>query len=351
MNFVVYFLSLPMMKRKVRAGLFFLVGLSLFHSCKPNKQEEKSETPKAIAPVSEAERWSREIAANPKNAVAYYQRAKVFVGEKKFKLAASDINEAVSLDSTKAEYFFLQADVLFANLLVPQSVQAFQKCTELDPENIDAWLRLAELHLYIKKYKESIQYANEALKIDKHKAKAYFIKGFVFKESGDTSNAISSFQTCVEQEPENYDAYIQLGLLYGARHNKLATQYYSSALRLNPASTEALYNRGLFYQDHGDLDKAVADYKMILQIDPAFKDAHYNMGYINLVYLKNYRQAVAEFSDAIRLGKYYVEAYYNRGLSYEKLGDKAAAEADYKTALGIDPGYKLAIAGMKRLKK
>ncbi len=340
------------MKRKIIAGIIFLAGFPLLHSCKPNKQEEKKPVQQtASTPESEIERWSKEIAANPKNAVAFYERAKIYVSQKKFKVAANDINEAVSLDSTKAEYFFMQADVLFANLLVPQSIGAFQKCLELDPTNIDAWLRMAELHLYIKKYKESVQYANEALKIDKHKAKAYFIKGFVFKESGDTSNAISSFQTCTEQDPENYDGYIQLGLLYGAKHNKLAIQYYSNALRLDSKSTEALYNRGLFYQDHGDLEKAMEDYKSILQIDPAFKDAYYNMGYINLVFLKNYTEAIPLFTDAIRNGKYYMEAYYNRGLCYEKLGNKAAAEADYKEALHIMPTYKLAVAGMKRLGK
>jgi tetratricopeptide (TPR) repeat protein len=341
-----------MMKRRITVGILILIACSFLHSCKPNKQEEKITTTDSVSTSGlEAEKLSREIAANPKNPDAYYRRAKVYAGEKKFKLAATDINQAVSLDSAKADYFFLQGDILFANLLVPHSIEAFKKCVELDPKNIDAWLRLAELHLYIKKYKESVQFSNEALKIDKHKAKAYFIKGFVFKESGDTSNAISSFQTCIEQEPENYDAYIQLGLLYQARHNKLAIQYYTNALRLDPKSTEALYNRGLFYQDHGQLEKAMDDYKNILQIDPTFKDAYFNMGYINLVYLKNYNEAIAHFTNAIRLGKYYIDAYFNRGLCYEKLGNKAAAEADYKQALNISPTYALAISGMKRLGK
>ncbi|MCX6291502.1 MAG: tetratricopeptide repeat protein [Bacteroidetes bacterium] len=329
-----------------------LLILAVQLSCNPNRNEEKKNTSvqKTDVAASEYEKLNQRLAANPNDADALYQRAKIYVGEKKFKLAATDINQAVLLDSTKADYFMIQADVLFANLQVPFAIQAFQKCIALDPNNIDAYLKMAELHLYIKKYKESIQYANEALKIDKHKAKAYFIKGFVYKESGDTVKAISSFQTCVEQEPENYDAYMQLGILFQSKRNKLAVQYYNNALHLDPKSTEALYDRGMYYQENREFNNAIEDYTSILRIDPNHKDAHYNLGYIHLVYLKVYDQAIKHFSDAIRCDPNFVQAYYNRGLSYESVGDVAAAAADYKQALSLFPTYKLAKDGLKRVK-
>ena len=341
------------MRNRIQFGLPFLLALILLNGCKPNKQEEKKEAPVPVLSGvdAEIEQLSREIVANPKKADAYFQRAKIYVDQKKFKLAAPDINQAVALDSTRPDYYFLQADVMFANLLVPQARETFLKCLSLDPKNVQANLKLAELDLYIKNYKESIQYANEALKIDKYQAKAYFIKGFVYKESGDTAKALSTFQTCVEQDPSNYDAYMQLGILYGFRNNKLAVQYYSSALKLNPSSIEALYDRGLFYQDHREFNKAMEDYTSILKINPNYKDAHYNLGYIHLVYLKVYEQAIKHFTDAIRCDQYFTQAYYNRGLCYEYLGDIAAAAADYRQALSIVPSYDLAIKGLKRVRK
>jgi tetratricopeptide (TPR) repeat protein len=325
--------------------------LLLFWSCRQKKEEEKAASQQTATPVTEVDRLTNEITVNPKNANAYYQRAKIYTGQKKFKPALADINQAIALDSTKAGYFLTQADILFTNLLIPQAKQAFEKSLELDPKNTEVYLKLAELHLYLKKYKDCLQYANEALKIDKHMAKAYFIKGFAFKEGGDTAKAISSFQTCVEQEPENYDGYMQLGLLYSARKSKLAAQYFSNALRLNPKSIEALYGRGLFYQETKEFNKAFEDYTSILRIDPNYKDAHYNLGYIHLVHLKVYDQAIRHFNDAIRSDPYFVQAYYNRGLCYENLGDIAAAAKDYKQALNIFPTYKLAKEGLKRVRE
>ena len=338
------------MKRKILPGILFLTALSVLYSCKQKQQEEKKSVPQATSTIEpEADQLTKEINANPKNADAYYRRAKIYVGQKKFKLASTDIGQAVQLDSLNVNYLLVQADVMFSSMMFPQAVETFKKCIALNPKNTEVFLKLAELHLYIKKYGESIQYANDALKIDKHIGKAYFIKGFVYKETGDTVRAMSSFQTCVEQEPDNYDAYMQLGILYGAKKNKLAPQYYANALRLKPKSIETLYDRGLFYQDNNELNKAIEDYTAILQIDPNYKDAHYNLGYIHLVYLKVYDQAIKHFTDAIRCDQFFVQAWYNRGLCYESLGNIAAAAEDFKQALKIYPTYKLAIKALKRV--
>jgi len=45
----------------------------------------------------------------------------------------------------------------------------------------------------------------------------------------------------------------------------------------------------------------------------------------------------------------YVEAYYNRGVALEELGNKTSAEKDYRQALKIVPTYKLAVEKMKKM--
>jgi tetratricopeptide (TPR) repeat protein len=239
------------------------------------------------------------------------------------------------------------AEVIFKGLQIQKAAGAFEKALQLDPKNVEAALKLSELYLYIKAYPKCVNYANEALKIDRSNAKAYFLKGFAYKETGDTSKALSSFQTAVEVQPDHYDAYIQLGNIQAARRNLMALQYYNNALRLRPHSTEALYNRGLFLQESGNLDAAIKDYETILKIDPRYEDAHYNLGYIDLVIKKDYTSAISHFSDAIRINDQYVEAYYNRGLAYEFSGNPEAAQKDYHAALKVVPTYKPALKKIK----
>lgn len=281
------------------------------------------------------------------NAALFHKRALLQMERGAFTLAADDMKAAVQRDSTNSDYFQLLADLSFRSRRVQDAVLAFRKCLTIDPENLEANLKFAELNLYLKAYPDALKYANDALRIDERKAKAYFIKGFVYKETKDTGRAISSFQTVVEIDPEYYDAYIQLGNLLAERTNPLAIQYYNNALRLRPASTEAFYARGILFQNMGKLEQAESDYRAILKIEPAYAAAHYNLGYIQLALKNNPSASLPFFTEAIRISPDYVEAYYNRGMAYKLSGNVDAAKKDFMKALALFPTYKLAQEQMK----
>jgi len=329
--------------------LILPVALFLLVACGEKKQPsgEKQSAEKQLTP---ADVLTEKIKGDPNNPSLYYERAKWNLSMKKMAAAEQDIKKVLSIDSSRSEYFLLQADISFAGFHVPEAEAAFNKAVSLDANNIEAYLKLSELYLYMKKYEESIKNANEALRIDKHRVKAYFIKGYVYKETKDTTRAISNFQTCVEQDPTYYDAIIQLGNLFAVHNDPIALQYYNSALKLQPHSVEALYNRGLYLQNTGALDKAVNDYNELLKVDPLYGFAYFNLGYIAMKYEKDYKKAIPLFSSALNHEKHYVEAYYNRGVCYESIGEIQRAKADYNEALTIYPTYDLAKKALKKLK-
>ncbi len=346
------FTSFPRLKNFL---IFSFLMLITFHfSCKTDSNSrnngDSSSTQKVII-KNDFTLLNDKIAADPMNPELLFQRAQVFLQKNNTRQAFEDINKAVSVDSTKAEYYLLMADICFKGLLIQQSVDAFAKAIEIDPKNAEAHLKLAELFLYIKAYPKCITQVNEALKIDKNLAKAYFIKGFAYKENGDTAKALSSFQTAIEINADYYDAYIQLGNIETARKHSIALQYYNNALRLSPKSTEALYNRGLLFQNMGALDQAIEDYNTILKIDNSDASAHFNLGYIDLAYKKDYQSAISHFTDAIRINNQYLEAFYNRGVCYESMDDLKSAIKDYNSAIEIVPTYKLAKDKLLRLSR
>jgi len=334
--------------------ILFSIGLAggacmLFPGCNgKNTQGEKKEI--VSGNDAELDRLNQMVLKDSRNPDNLLQRARYFNKEKKFQNALNDIRVALAIDSTRADLWNVKAEAHFGLVEVPPAVDAFIKVTTLNPSDVEAWLKLAELNLYIKEYQKSLGFANSALKVDSKKSKAYFIKGFVYKETGDTARSISSFQTAVEQDPQYYEAHLQLGMLFGAKKNKLAVQYYSNALRLRPNSIEALYDRAMFYQETEDYNKAMEDYASILKLDPKNKEAYFNLGYIHLADLKVYRQAITHFTEAIQCDTTYIEAYYNRGVSFESLGDIENAAADYRKALSLYPAYEPAIQGLKRVK-
>ncbi len=331
---------------------YTLVVISfLMFSCSNPAKEENNQVVEGLNIPKPLLDLNSKIEKNPQNADLYNERAKYYFEAKDAASALKDIQMAIVLDSTKANYFLTLSDVCFVMGSSGDAKTALGKCILLDSKNIEALLKLSELYLYVKQFKTSIDFTDKVLKVDINNAKAYFRKGMNFKELGDTAKAISSFETTVEQDPDYYDAFMQLGIIAAIKHNALAVEYFKSAILLNSKSIEAYYSLGMFYKDRGELNRAIETYTTILQIDPTNKNANYNLGYIHFEYLKLYNEALEYFSKSFDADKKYYTAVYMRGLCYETLGNVKAAKADYTNSLEINYGYVKAIEGIKRLEK
>ena len=319
-------------------------GTSKKGNQKSNAVKDTSALGKLITDVS------LKIGENPKNADLYNQRAKLHLQRKDVANAFIDMNSALALDTTKADYFLTLADAHFAASKVSKSKSALEKCLSLDPKNKDAHQKLAELYFYATQYKEALAQIDEVIKIDINSSPAYFFRGMCYRDMGDTTKAISSFQTATEQNPKDYNSYLQIAILYHAKKNKLALQYYDAALRANPKVADAYYDRGLFNQEIlKDFDKAIQDYTSCLEVNPKDLRAHFALGFVHYEYLKIYDVAIQHYTDALNIDPNYAEASFNRGLCYESLGNIAAAASDFNQALAARKDYKPAQEALQRV--
>jgi tetratricopeptide (TPR) repeat protein len=290
------------------------------------------------------------IASQSNNANAYWNRGKLEIVNKSYPPALADLTKAVALDSTKSEYYYNLADVEFLTGHTHEARDAFATCIRLDPKNTDAILKLAELYLYVEKYDDALTLINQALKVDQYIARAYFLKGMIYIEKHDTGRAISSIQTAIEQNPDYYDAYIQVGLLFAGRGNPIALSYYDNATNLEPQNPESYYDKGMFYQFGGDYDNAIKVYQELLEVDSTYKNAYYNLGVIYNEDKMDYTTSLNYFNKAIKYDTAYYMAYYGRANSYEMLKQYPKALTDYAHAYRINPKFKEAETAYQKLK-
>lgn len=311
--------------------------------------ERKATVPGTDDDLSEIEVLNRSIGQDTSNASLLNERARYHLEQGDVNKALADINAALQSEPRNATYYVTLSDIYMTMGKLNNCIEALEKAEELDPENTAGLLKQAEVYLILREYTRTIDYVKRALEIDDYNPVAYFIRGYTLLETGDTLKAVRDFMKAVEQDQQYYEAYMQLGLLYAMKNDPLAVGYYRNAINARPADPEPYYFLGMYHQENADISRAIQAYEQLLTIDPDYVDAYYNLGYLNLVYLKDYDMAVRYFTDVVIRDPRRTEAWYNRGYAHELSGDTRAARKDYQEALDVTLNYPLAVEGMNRI--
>jgi tetratricopeptide (TPR) repeat protein len=285
----------------------------------------------------------------PSSAELYNQRAVVYRSLKEFTASENDSKRAIRLDSTKVEYYMTLADTYFGGNKTRLAKETLEIIAKKFPENNEALLKLAELHYAVRQYQQAVDYTNKALKNDENNARAYFIKGSVYREMGDTAKAISSLQTAVEQDNGFRDAYYDLGLIFAARYDPIALDYYNNALKSDPSNAQTLYARAKLLQDLGKVAEAEKEYKQIIAKDSSCADCYFNLGAISLDIEKDIKKASGWFGMAIKKNPDFAQAYYWRGYCYMRMNEKQLAKEDFRMCVKLDPDHVEAQKELNRL--
>ena len=318
---------------------FLLVILPIvFFACQsqPNEEEQKSES------VSTMEDSLTDIIrSGAADAGTYYARAGYYYDNRLLKEAQADIDTALALDSSNVEILELHGQVYYMTNRTRISRSSWERCAELDPKNIECRHRLAELYLAVRDYPQALKKVNEVLQLDGRLAKALFLKGFIYQELGDTTSAITFFTQAIDADENYFDAYDMLGVIYAARGDSMALEFYNKTLELKPNSSDQYYKIGIFEQNRGNYNAAIEAYTQATQANNKNKNAFFNLGYIHLE-LKLNEQAAAYFTRAIEADDRYFQAYYARGYAFESMNRFEDAKRDYETALNINMDYRAA---------
>jgi tetratricopeptide (TPR) repeat protein len=103
-----------------------------------------------------------------------------------------------------------------------------------------------------------------------------------------------------------------------------------------PRDAIAFFNRGNAYLSSGDLDRAIADYTRVIEIDPAYSPAYYYRGIAN-ERREQLDRAIADFSKAGEINPRHSAAFHARARVHARGGQLTLAVRDAETAVFLDP--------------
>jgi tetratricopeptide (TPR) repeat protein len=174
---------------------------------------------------------------------------------------------------------------------------------------------------------------NSALELDPENAEAYAGRGHVYLDLEDYDAALADEDRAIELDEDCQQAYYLRGSLYSEVFidYDAAEADLTRAIELDPTDHQALNNRATVYLDMHEWERAIDDLDRALAIGE-FAVGYYNRGYAYRR-LDEDEQAVEDLTNAIALYPSFVSAYYERGAAYQGLQDHDAAVSDYITVL------------------
>jgi tetratricopeptide (TPR) repeat protein len=131
---------------------------------------------------------------------------------------------------------------------------------------------------------------------------------------------------------------------------------YTDAISLDSSRADALTNRGVIRDLHGDHAAAIEDYTRAINTKPTYAEA-YSKRAATYKSLDKFSQALADYTAAIRLDSasyefdptlHFANAYFGRGNVEFQLGDFEKAIADFDSTLALMPNHSVAMLNKAR---
>jgi len=229
-----------------------------------------------------------------------------------------------------------------------------------EPGNVELRVAIAQAYYTLRRYDGTVAQASEALKIEPDNQAALVLRALGYFQLDQADEASADFNHVLELNQDNQFAksdqrleltYYYLGVLHSqAGRYTEAQAAFQSALEINKGDADAWFQLGQASQGAGEHEAALDAYKQVVRFVPNYTEAYqamersyralnqtaladYATGMVAFS-VKDYQQAASLLEALIEQHPDVLEAYLGVGLSYEKLGarDKAIIALEHYLA-------------------
>lgn len=126
--------------------------------------------------------------------------------------------------------------------------------------------------------------------------------------------------------------------LFNSGSYQEAITSYTTYLKDHPADEKSLYNRGRAYEELGNLDKALKDFREAVSVAPENLQLRQSLG---LCYYKldQFNSTINAMDDLLEKKPNDSEAFYLKGRALQRLGKVNSAIENYSNAIRYNPRH------------
>lgn len=247
--------------------------------------------------------YLRALETTPEFTPALKNLGELYVIQNKWSEALICYENLNAMEPANEEYAQRLSDLLVVvGAETENSLENIHKALELDPENIDARLALANHHINNASYADAEILYSQVLEQDSENPEALFGMATLCKQNNELERAVS---------------------------------LYERAIDANPTYIEALFNLGNTLKVLGELDNAVSAYEKILSVDSNHVGAMVNLAVI-FAWQGGFADALILLKSAEVLESDNFILQNNLGMVHHLLRNYDEAKKHYQKAITLD---------------
>jgi tetratricopeptide (TPR) repeat protein len=251
---------------------------------------------------------------NARHAGAHYHYGNALFAKKELDRAIGQYQEAVNISPRYAAAHNALGNALHAKNQFDQAIPHYEQAIQIEPTNASYRSNLGNSLRLKGRLDEAITRYQEGVRIDENHAPSHSGLGLALSDKGDLDGAIPHFEKAIERNPKNAGYHLNLGnTLHSLGRQEAAIREYRKALEIDAKNSMAHNVLGNAFLALGRLDEANAGYQQALQLDPKNTSALSNLGIAHMYGKGQVAEALAHFSDALRINDRNEVTHFNFG--------------------------------------
>jgi len=288
----------------------------------------------------------------------------LFQSQKRYDLALKAYDTVLQVDPKNQTAMYYKATLLGDTGKIPEAIDAYNRLLAIDPKNGEAQDKILAL---IKQQKDQPQQKNENLQAYANRfptnATVQAQVGEEFHQQKDLMNAEVYYKKALAIDPKLASVWANLGAVYQAE-NKVAEskEAYEKAQAIDPKNAsykqlakgitdeqaQEAYTQAVAIQQKGKPEESLELYRKSLALQNK-NEVRFDYG-IALQSSGKLDDALSEYKKVALADPKNADVLYAIGTVYQQKKDFKQAEASYKSALAVKPGYADAVKALSDLK-
>ncbi len=285
---------------------------------------------------------------SPRDAALYFRRGVLLNGNDQPAAAVQDFRKAWELD--KFETYAIAAGNAYLNSRPDSAIPFLQQAIKELPESLYLQLLLARAFNATGASAKALQVVDTILAIDSAQVNILMLKADILEKTGDLPGMTRALEQAAAILPDNREINNRLAYQYAETKDPRALKLADKLIATDTLDEDAggYYIKGMYYVNTGQDKLALAAFDTTIVHDHRYLNAYLEKGKLQFN-SRNYTGALATFRLLNTISPAFPDAWYWIGRCEEQAGDKKAARLSYQKAYEIDKTFTEAKAAMESI--